>query len=137
MLPPLTHPTRVGKQDAWDFIVARYGELTPDESKHLHERQDEQGLDIVLHFFQAYAALWLGRSLTPDEVGAAESLVADWRADVVWPLRRLRRALKDRPGSIPGLKDAAQVLRARMAQAELDAEQAELHALCDWLAGRA
>jgi uncharacterized protein (TIGR02444 family) len=126
----------ISKQDAWDFIVARYRDLTPQESKHLHALQDEQGLDIVLHLFQEYSALRLGRSLTPDEVAAAESQIAGWRSEVIQPLRRLRRALKDSPSFAPGLQEAAQALRARIAQAELDAEQVELYALCDWLSLR-
>ena len=133
----MTDETPVSRQDAWDFIVARYRNLTPQESKHLHALQDEQGLDIVLHLFQEYSALRLGRSLTPDEVAAAESQMAGWRSEVILPLRRLRRALKDSPSFAPGLQEAAQALRARIAQAELDAEQAELYALCDWLSSQA
>ncbi len=133
----MTDENPVSKQDAWNFIVARYRDLTPHESKHLHERQDEHGLDIVLHLFQDYSASRLGRSLTPDEVAAAESQVAGWRTAAILPLRRLRRALKDLPVFAPGLLEAAQALRARIALAELDAEQAELYALCDWLSSRA
>lgn len=133
----MTNEIPVNKQDAWDFIVARYRELTPHQSKHLHAQQDEQGLDIVLHLFQEYSALRLGRSLAPDEVAAAESQIAGWRAEVILPLRRLRRALKAPPGSAPGLQEGAQALRPRIAQAELDAEQAELYALCDWLSSQA
>ncbi len=133
----MTKELLVDRHDAWDFIVARYRELTPHQSKRLHALQDEQGLDIVLHLFQEYSTLRLGRSLAPDEVAAAESQIAGWRAEVVLPLRRLRRALKGLPSSAPGLQEAAQALRARIAQAELDAEQAELYALCDWLSSRA
>jgi uncharacterized protein (TIGR02444 family) len=129
----MTKEMLVSKQDAWDFIVARYRELTFHQLKQLHARQDEQGLDIVLHLFQEYSALRLGRSLAPDEVAAAESQIAGWRAEVIVPLRRLRRALKGPPGSAPALQEGAQALRARIARAELDAEQAELYALCDWL----
>lgn len=78
----------------------------------------------------------LGRPLAPDEVAAAESQIAVWRAEVILPLRRLRRALKAPPGSAPGLQEGAQALRARIAQAELDAEQVELYALCDWLSSQ-
>ena len=133
----MNHVKPVSRQDAWNFIVARYRDLTPDELKHLHGQQDAHGLDIVLHLFQEYSALRLGRSLTPDEVAAAESQIAGWRAEVILPLRRLRRALKDPPSFAPGVQEAAQALRARIAQAELDAEQVELYALCDWLSSMA
>lgn len=123
----------VSKQDAWNFIVARYRDLTPDESKHLHGLQDAHGLDIVLHLFQAYLALRLGRSLTPDEVASAESQIAGWRSEVILPLRRLRRGLEDPPSFASGQPESAQALRALIARAELEAEQAELYALCDWL----
>lgn len=133
----MTDGRPVSKQDAWDFIVARYRDLTPHESQHLHALQDEHGLDIVLHLFQEYSALRLARSLTPDEVAAAESQVAGWRSEVILPLRRLRRALKDRSGFAPGQEESVEALRARIARAELDAEQAELYALCDWLSSQA
>lgn len=124
--------TPVDKQDAWDFIVARYRDLTPHEARHLHALQDEQGLDIVLHLFQEYAAARLGRSLAPGQVAAAEAQIAAWRSEVILPLRRLRRALKDPSRFAPGQQESAQALRVRIAQAELEAEQAELFALCDW-----
>ena len=133
----MTGEMPVDKQDAWDFVVARYRELTSDESRNLHALQDEQGLDIVLHLFSEYSASRLGRSLASEEVAAAESQIAAWRAEVILPLRRLRRALKDASRFAPGQQEGAQVLRARIAQAELDAEQAELYALCDWLSSQA
>lgn len=133
----MTDEIPVNKQDAWNFIVARYRDLTPHESKHLHGLQDEHGLDIVLHLFQEYSALRLGRSLTPVQVAAAGSQIAGWRSKVILPLRRLRRALKDPQGFAPGQEESVQALRAHIAQAELDAEQAELFALCDWLSSQA
>lgn len=133
----MTKDMLVERQNAWDFIVARYRELTPHQSKHLHALQDERGLDIVLHLFQEYAALRLGRPLAGDEVAAAETEVAAWRAEVILPLRRLRRALKDSSRFAPRQQESAQELRARIAQAELDAERTELNALCDWLSSQA
>lgn len=132
----MTDDKAVDKQEAWNFIVARYRDLTPRESKHLHALQDEHGLDIVLLLFQEYSALRLGRSLTPDDVAAAESQIAGWRSEVILPLRRLRRALANPPRLAPGLLEETQALRARIGRAELDAEQAELYALCDWLASQ-
>jgi len=133
----MTDAKPVSKQDAWNFIVARYRDLTPDESKHLHGLQDAHGLDIVLHLFQEYLALRLGRSLTPDEVASAESQIAGWRSEVILPLRRLRRGLEDPPSFATGQPESAQALRALIARAELEAEQAELYALCDWLSSQA
>ena len=133
----MNHVKSVSRQDAWNFIVARYRDLTPDELKHLHVQQDAHGLDIVLHLFQAYSALRLGRSLTPDEVASAESQIAGWRSEVILPLRRLRRGLEDPPSFATGQPESAQALRALIARAELEAEQAELYALCDWLSSQA
>ena len=133
----MTDAKPVSKQDAWDFIGARYRDLTPDESKHLHGLQDAHGLDIVLHLFQEYSALRLGRSLTPDEVASAESQIAGWRSEVILPLRRLRRGLEDPPSFATGQPESAQALRALIARAELAAEQVELYALCDWLSSMA
>ena len=133
----MTDAKPVSKQDAWDFIGARYRDLTPDESKHLHGLQDAHGLDIVLHLFQEYSALRLGRSLTPDEVASAESQIAGWRSEVILPLRRLRRGLEDPPSFATGQPESAQALRALIARAELEAEQVELYALCGWLSSMA
>ena len=123
----------VSKQDAWNFIVARYRDLTPFELEHLHAMQDAHGLDIVLYLFQEYSALQLGRSITPDEISQAESQIASWRTEVILPLRRLHRALKYPASFAPGQLESAQALRSLIARAELEAEQAELYALCDWL----
>ena len=133
----MNHVKPVSRQDAWNFIVARYRDLTPDELKHLHGQQDAHGLDIVLHLFQEYSALRLGRSLTPDEVASAESQIAGWRSEVILPLRRLRRGLEDPPSFATGQPESAQALRALIARAELEAEQVELYALCDWLSSMA
>ena len=133
----MNHVKPVSRQDAWNFIVARYRDLTPDELKYLHGQQDAHGLDIVLHLFQEYSALRLGRSLTPDEVASAESQIAGWRSEVILPLRRLRRGLEDPPSFATGQPESAQALRALIARAELEAEQVELYALCDWLSSMA
>ena len=133
----MNHVKPVSRQDAWNFIVARYRDLTPDELKHLHGQQDAHGLDIVLHLFQEYSALRLGRSLTPDEVASAESQIAGWRSEVILPLRRLHRGLEDPPSFATGQPESAQALRALIGRAELEAEQAELYALCDWLSSMA
>lgn len=133
----MTNEGLVDKRDTWDFIVARHRALTPHESTHLHDLQGQQGMDIVLHLFQQYAALRLGRSLAPDRVAAAAARIAGWRPAVFLPLRRLRRVLKDPSGFASGQQEMAQALRARIAGAELEAEQAELRALCYWLSSRA
>lgn len=80
----------------------------------------------------------LGRSLTLGEVASAESQIAEWRFEVILPLRRLHRALKDPPGFAPVQPESAQALRrTSLPRAELEAEQVELYALCDWLSSMA
>lgn len=133
----MTNEGLVDKQEAWHFIVARYRALPPHESTHLHDLQEQQGLGVVLHLFQQYAALRPGRSRAPDQVAAAAARIAGWRSDVIVPLRRLRLALKDPSGLAPGQQERAQAQRARMAGAELEAELAGLYALCDWLSSQA
>ncbi|MEZ5644661.1 MAG: DUF2390 domain-containing protein [Burkholderiaceae bacterium] len=133
----MTDAKPVSKQDAWNFILARYRDLTPDELKHIHGLQDAHGLDIVLHLFQEYSALRLGRSITANEIAAAELQIAGWRTEVILPLRRLRRALEDPPRFTLGQPERAQALRTVIARAELEAERAELYALCDWLSSKA
>lgn len=124
----------VDKEDAWNFVVARYAE--PGRATQLLALQDEQGLDIVLDLFRAYAASRFGRTFDAQELADAASAVARWRDKVILPLRAVRRALKH-GGHFASIQQASvQELRSRVAQAELAAERGELDALCDWLASQ-
>ena len=95
--------------------------------------QNRHGLDVNLLLF----AVWAGndgRILSEAAVSVAVERVQRWHADIVRPLRALRRRLKNDPhGADPPL---AAALRARVAAAELDAEHVEQLVLGNLIEGR-
>ena len=85
--------------------------------------QDEAGCDVPL----ILTAIWLGRrgiALSRAEWDALESGLAPWRREVVEPLRRVRRGLKEALAE-PGVA----TVREQVQAAELAAEYRAL----DWL----
>jgi len=115
---------------AWNWIAAAYAE--PGIAQELLRRQDEEGLDVVLHLFARWAAEDGGIALDAAALREADALVHPWRTQVVQPLRALRRAMKalDEAG---GRRDR---VRRQVQAAELAAERAQLEMLCDWLQAR-
>jgi uncharacterized protein (TIGR02444 family) len=112
----------------WAFSLAVYPEA--GVSEECIALQDECGVDVNLLLFCAYVGGVRGVTLSqPDLLGAAEA-VAHWHAEVVRPLRAVRRALK------PIAEDAAQTLRARIKADELLAEQIEQATLWRWACER-
>jgi uncharacterized protein (TIGR02444 family) len=114
---------------AWNGIAALYAD--PEVAHALLRRQDEEGLDVVLHLFARWAAAQ-GRALDSAELAAADMLVAPWRAEVIAPLRALRRSMK-RMADDPSRREA---VRDKVKAAELAAERAQVQMLCEWLQAR-
>ena len=78
----------------WRFSLAFYAR--PCVSEALIALQDRAGCDVNLMLF----ALWLGvsgRSLTKEELAIADRIARPIRADIVEPLRALRRKLRADP----------------------------------------
>jgi uncharacterized protein (TIGR02444 family) len=104
----------------WRFSLAFYAR--PCVSEALIALQDRVGLDVNLMLF----ALWLGvsgRSLTKEELAIADQIARSIRADIVEPLRELRRKLRADPDvdiqhlreGIKGLELAAEkVIQVRL-----------------------
>lgn len=115
--------------DAWTHVTRAYAQ--PGVAQELLRRQDEEGLDVVLHLFAQWAAD-RGTPLDDAALREAAALVRPWRDQVVLPLRALRRAMKTMEF------DAARrtPVRDQVQAAELAAERAQLDTLCDWLASR-
>ena len=84
--------------------------------------QDAHGVDVNL----ALLCCWVGEALDAAALAEADALVAEWRGQVVQPLRAVRRWLK-------GRDDA---LRAEVATQELAAEQREQAMLFAWAVAR-
>lgn len=105
----------------WLFAVSFYGR--PGVADACLRCQDEAGADVNLVLF----LLWqggLGHRLSPDDVAGCEAAVAEWRRNVVQPLRAMRRRLKTGPQL-----SAATGFRDRIKAAELEAERIELETL--------
>ncbi|VTU23230.1 hypothetical protein H4CHR_01147 [Variovorax sp. PBS-H4] len=113
---------------AWNGIAALYADASLERS--LLRRQDEENLDVVLHLFARWAASQ-GHALDADALAQAEALVARWRAEVIAPLRALRRSMKT-----PAELARREAVRDKVKAAELAAERAQVQMLCEWLQAR-
>ncbi len=102
----------------WQWSLVFYAQ--PGVAPLCLELQDTHGLDVNLVLF----CCWLGEPL--DSLAEAEALVADWRREVVQPLRAVRRWLKGRD----------EALRAQVATQELAAEQRQQATLYAWALAR-
>ena len=125
---------KLDRDAAWRYILEVYAR--PGVAEDLLRRQQEDGLDIILHLFSLYAKDCLGRSIGGQERLEAVRLIKPWREQIIVPLRHLRRTLKEMPAP-EGSGDAKESLRQAVKQAELDSEQIEFQALCDWFERRA
>ena len=102
----------------WRFSLTLY--QAPDVAPACLMLQDERGLDVNLLLYALWAGLQ-GASLIAADFDRLEALVRPWRTDIIQPLRAVRRALKSPLIEID--PHAPGELRARIAAAELDAEQ--------------
>lgn len=105
----------------WTFAVDVYGRAGVSEA--CLELQDDHGADVPVLLF----ALWLaarGVALDASDMTRVEATVGPWRAEVVHPLRVLRRQLKDGPPPAPGPR--TEDLRNAIKAAELSSEKIEL-----------
>ncbi len=106
----------------WNFSLEIYGgEGVAEACLDLQERR---GCDVNILLF----CCWLGASgrptLTADRLRAILKVSDAWQAEIVQPLRRVRRLLKARPWS-EMLPETVDAVRRRAADAELAAEHAE------------
>lgn len=122
-------PITIDPDTAWNGIVALYAD--PALQHALLRRQDEEGLDVVLHLFARWTAAQ-GHALDAAALTQAEALVAAWRAEVITPLRALRRSMKTM-GAHTAQREA---VRDKVKAAELAAERAQVQMLCEWLLAR-
>jgi uncharacterized protein (TIGR02444 family) len=93
----------------WRFSVAFYGQ--PGVADALIALQDRDGFDVNLVLF----ALWLGISgrgtLGSDTLAAAEGVAGMLRSEIVEPLRRLRRKLRNHSdGDVQRLREGVKAL---------------------------
>ncbi len=104
----------------WRYSLAVYGK--PGVMEACLGLQDRLGLDVNLLLFCCWAGAQ-GRPLSSSELDRLQAGVADWQREVVEPLRRARRYLKQQPSA------ERQALRNALKAAELDAESIEQESL--------
>ncbi len=106
----------------WNFSLELYS--ADGAAEACLDLQDRRGCDVNILLF----CCWLGASgrptLTADRLRLLLKASNAWQAEVVKPLREVRRRLKDKswPEALPETVDA---VRRRVADAELAAEHAE------------
>ena len=77
-----------------DYAVAVYA--APGVAQHCIELQDQQGIDVCLLLCGAWCAA-RGLALDDAATAALDTRCADWRREVVQPLRRQRRLWRQLP----------------------------------------
>ena len=106
----------------WNFSLELYGAEGVAEA--CLDLQDRRGCDVNVLLFCCWLAASGRPTLSADRLRAILKASDVWQADVVKPLRAIRRKLKD--GSWAGaLPETVDAVRRRVADAELAAEHAE------------
>ncbi len=105
----------------WNYSLRLYAQ--PGVQEASLTLQDEHGLDVNLVLFCIWCGMEGPGELTADELNQAMAVTGPWQADVVEPVRTIRRTLKHNPrGADPEL---IQVFRPRVQALELDGEHVE------------
>ena len=99
----------------WRFSLAFYAR--PGVAEALIALQDRAGNDVNVILFALWRGAVHGHRLDQGELSAAATAIAPFRRDVIEPLRKLRRGLKDNSDT------NLQALRRRIGGLELAAER--------------
>ena len=86
--------------------------------------QERFELDVNLVLFAAFFGAQEGRALTPTHIDALADRIDPWHAEVVRPLRAVRKRLKTGPAPAPDARTGE--LRNALQRLEIDAELIEL-----------
>ena len=101
----------------WDFSLSVYARSgVPAACLDL---QDRRGLDVNVLLFAAWAGLGCGVRLSAEELARADSAIAPWRAEVVRPLRAVRRRVKGEDAALYEQLKAAELAAERIQQDRL------------------
>jgi uncharacterized protein (TIGR02444 family) len=109
----------------WDFALLFYRQRGVSDA--CIELQDQQGIHVTLLLFALWAGYERGVALVDDDLSLVREGIADWHANVVMPLRQVRRRLKE-PAYFAFSPHSAQ-LRGHVKAIELEAERLELQHL--------
>jgi uncharacterized protein (TIGR02444 family) len=106
----------------WTFAVDLHA--APGVAEACLALQDRHGCDVNIILFAAWIGAVHRRAITPAETAEAAAAVRHWQAEIVRPLRSVRRRLKTGPAPAPSATSEA--LRARLKPVEIEAERIEL-----------
>ena len=109
----------------WEFALRFYAR--PEVAEALLLLQDRAGADVCVALFALFIARTHCVVVDDADLADLDAAIADWRREVIWPLRSLRRRLRRGPSPAPAA--ATQTLLQRVKAAEIDAEQIELAVL--------
>lgn len=110
----------------WNFSLELYG--AEGVAGACLDLQDRRGCDVNVLLFCCWLAASGRPTLSADRLRAILKASDAWQADVVKPLRAVRRRLKDGSWASLGmgaLPETVEAVRRRVADAELAAEHAE------------
>lgn len=114
--------------DHWAYSVAVYSR--PGVAPACLTLQDSANLDVNVLLVALWATGFIGRAIQPDEIVAADREISVWRKEVIQPLRKIRRGLKQR--SFLACDQGADGLRNLIKTSELNAERVEQKVLATW-----
>jgi len=120
-VPPITAMNEAPSA-FWDFSLRFYAQ--PGVAEACLELQDGAGADVNVMLYLLFVASH-GRRLDDADIAALDAAVANWRDQVVRPLRAIRLHLKnvtDGPA-----RDATERLRQEIKRSELAAERIQQH----------
>jgi uncharacterized protein (TIGR02444 family) len=117
----------------WTFSLRVYGHAGVAEL--CVALQDRFGVDVNVLLLSLYAAMVRRVRIDAALIAELDGLAAAWRAEIVAPLRTIRRRLKSDPALVAW--DDSGTVRTLVKDAELRAEQMEQAALAWWLESRA
>ncbi len=104
----------------WSFSLRVYS--APGVSEECLELQDKLGTDVNVMLYAVWLGAVRGITLREGDLARIEEVVASWSANVVQPLRKVRRTMK----AMPVIADPQlQTLRKRVADTDFFSEQIE------------
>ncbi len=127
-MDPTVPTMSAAAESFWDFSLALYDR--PGVAAALIGLQDRLGVDVNMVLFCCWAGAE-SRILSRDDLAAVEAVAEPWQAEVVRPLRSLRRRLKGGFGVLPAARIEA--FRKRINELELEAEHIAQEAMAGQL----
>ena len=111
-------PSKWPENPFWEFSLKFYGQKGVSEILIWFQENWQADVNILLYF--CWAGISNANSFTVAEIRSLQQAVKRWNAEIVGPLRSLRRTLKTDTRGAP--ESWVQVVRTSIQEAELEAE---------------